>query len=200
MEGPPEPTLAAETKPSTAPGLNSFPQCNQHGCRKMDVMEGPMAFCFIFFSLRIGVVTYSLWFEPLCDLCWVLYTRTDFMGLFRTKNAKLKIIILLWREWAGNHGKTFQYSVAISVLTYKALQNQLLPLKVHQQQHQAGGFGKPQQTKCYPSFIGLFLNHILYRLGCLHFIGRDSGILERIEKDWKGFLAFDLTVAPGKIV
>ena len=120
------------------------------------------------------------------------------MGLFRSKTAKPNLIFLLWREWAGNHRKTFQYSVSISLPTYKALQNQLLLPKVHQQQHQAGGFGKPQQTKCYPAFIGLFLSHILYRSGGLHFIGRDSGILEKIGKDWKGFLAFDLAVAPGK--
>ena len=30
------------------------------------------------------------------------------------------------------------------------------------------------------------LSHILYRSGGLHFIGRDSGILEKIGKDWKG--------------
>ena len=95
-------------------------------------------------------------------------------------------------------GRLFSIPFPLSLPTYKALQNQLLLPKVHQQQHQAGGFGKPQQTKCYPAFIGLFLSHILYRSGGLHFIGRDSGILEKIGKDWKGFLAFDLAVAPGK--
>ena len=34
--------------------------------------------------------------------------------------------------------------------------------------------------------LALFLCHILYRSGGLHFIGRDSGIFERIVQDWKG--------------
>ena len=67
--------------------------------------------------------------------------------------------------------------------------------------------GKPQQTKCYPLLISPSFESYLVQIGwfALHWqrlrnIRKDCTRLERIGKDWKGFLAFDLTAAPGKIV
>ena len=174
-------------------------------------MEGLMAFCFkdLYQEIGSGVGTYWLSFEALCNFseCCRGLQAYRLHGLVSQQRMQSWFEYLFW---AGNHRKAFQYLAAISVPMYKALQNQLLPLRVHQQQHQAGGFGKLRQTNDIQRLLFFFLCRVfqsqLWDISCSLYLVQIGWFalhwqrLRNTGKDWKGFFALDLLAAHGKIV
>ena len=103
-------------------------------------------------NFLIGQISCFL-FSGLVWQCWINYGALSWAITLEYWKGLERISFFEGSE-LGIIGRLFSIRFAIGLPTYKALQNQLLPLRVHQQQHQAGGFCNLRQTKCYPAFIG----------------------------------------------